>query len=202
MSFPTRVLLRFTWTGSPIAGFSERYDFELDSDGETAAREIAMRVAIARAQVLANNWSIWQVAVGRVAPKLSAKTGKHFAAFTKLQLCPEVGPAVGKLGTTDTPWQALYVLQKFQGASHPVARQLRGVPDTFFDGGVTTRGVQVVNKFFDFLLTVPQYEHRVNKTTGAMVASRLICSTIQRISSRRTGRPFLPLRGRRSKRPA
>lgn len=202
MSQNYRVVLRFAFQDTPLAGYSERYDFNDGGGGDSFATQKAAQLAQARRVVLSNTWIISRVTVGKVVPKLSTKTGKWFNAFTAIQLCPDLIGGKGFLGVADGPQAAIYVKQKFIGRSRTVARQMRGIPDSWWDGGQLTNGTGVLNAFFLFLLTIPQIEIVTSKATGSSFNANLLCSSIERISSRRTGRPFLPLRGRRSKRHA
>jgi hypothetical protein len=202
MSQNFRVTLLFADNFNPLAGYSERYDFNDGGSGQSFWTDTATQLVRARRIILSSNWQIQNVKISTVVPKLSAKTGKWFNAATQIQLCPGIDGGAGVLGVSDPTNTAFYIRQKYQGLSRTVARQLRGYPDTFWDQAKIQPTAGVINTFLGFLASIPQIEISTNKTTGASAAHNLMCSSIQRISSRRTGRPFLPLRGRRSKRHA
>lgn len=200
MSVNYRVVLRFSFQNPLICGFSERYDFNDGGGGNSFAQSVAQRIAQARRVVMSSSWRITRVTLGTILPKLSAKTGKYFNAFTMIQLCPDITGGAGFLGVADNPTSAIYVQQKFVGRSRTVARQMRAIPDTWWENATLQNSAGALNIFFTYLQSIPQIEVVTNKTTGSSSNANLLCSTLQRISSRRTGRPFLPLRGRRSKR--
>jgi len=202
MSQPFRVLLNFTFNGTLTAGFTERWDFDDGGAGQSYWMNAARGVVAARKNVLSQSWRISDVRIGTLAPKLSAKTGKYFTAFKNVQICPNIPGGNGMLGVGDTPNSAVYVRQKFTGASRTVARQMRGIPDTWWDNAALVNAAGGILSFFQNIKNYPQIEFVTNKTTGSATYNVVNCSDLERISSRRTGRPLLPLRGRRSKKHA
>lgn len=202
MSTNFRVTLRFTDNFQPLAGYSERYDFNDNGAGQSYMTNIANQLVRQRRNVLSSNWQISQVTVGTIVPKLSAKTHKYFNAQTLLQLCPGPTGGAGALGVSDPTNTAFYARWKFESNSRTVARQMRGYPDTWWTNAAPDPSAGALNKFYAFLLGIPLINIATNKTTGASTNQSSLCASTQRISSRRTGRPFLPLRGRRAKRPA
>lgn len=195
-----RGTLFFSFAGPPADGWTEKVDFVAPSN--SSAQTILQQIVTARQYTLSQSISIVGVKLATVASKLSTKTTKYFLAQTKIFLCPDVSVGKGFLSVVDTPNAAVLVQVEYTGYSRIGNYQVRGIPDTWWDGGALTPAAQAINFYFQFLGRIPMQLFHVNKTTGVLTPYPMQCAHLNRISSRRTGRPFGLLRGRRHKKPA
>jgi hypothetical protein len=195
-----RGTLFFSFAGPPADGWTEKVDFVAPDN--SSAQTIFQQIVTARRYTLSQSIMLSMFKLATVAPKLSAKTTKYFLAQTKIFLCPDVQGGLGFLSVVDTPNAAVLVQVQYNGYSRVGNYQVRGIPDTWWDGGALTPAAQAVNFYFQFLQKIPMQLFHVNRTSGALTIYPMQCSHLQRISSRRTGRPFGQLRGRRRKKVA
>jgi hypothetical protein len=193
-----RFTMYFNFPGPPADGWTEKVDFVAPST--TVAQTIAQQIATARRYTLSQSINIFAFKLATVAPKLSAKTHKYFLAQTKVFLCPDIQGGKGFLSVVDTPNAAVLVQVQYMGYSRVGNYQIRGIPDTWWDAGALTPAATAILFYFQFLQKIPMQLFHVDKTGGTLTIFAMQCSHLQRISSRRTGRPFGLLRGRRGKR--
>lgn len=199
---PTRykLVLVFNSSGTtPLWGFSE--SFYTNSDVVGDPRGWAQQVVDARRQILASCVSIVAAKLYQnLAPKLSAKTGKWFLSGTFMNLCPDLNLGPGQAGSTDTPAAAVLIQLYATAGARASNRQMRGIPDAVWQNCKVATGRGQFISFWQTLQSLGERIITVKASTGALTDSPIGCIKFARISSRRVGRPFGQLRGRRSKR--
>jgi len=203
MAFYRYTMFMQLGSASPPAGFSESWENSKDSD--QLARNEMDSLINARLFALSQSWSI---VGGRIA-KLSVGTGETGPiikqSLVQATVCPSA--LVGKLGDTDTPWtSALIEMVKFglvasNASTRPRFQQMRGIPDTWWDGAalaIPAADGASMQQFFNYIIHVARMG-QVRLTDGVLSLQRYRSICIKRISSRRIGRPFGLLRGRQSR---
>jgi len=195
--------LLFQFQEQPPCGFSESFEFNATSDA-AAATKLATWPA-KRVTWLAANWKI----VGFRLSKLSyaSVSGKCKKRYTPISVNACVTTPAGLLTAADTPYTAVlakftYIDQTFR----PRQYLARGIPDTWWTNASLVIPPFDGNKFlewFNFMKSIGGGGVVSSKGNPAASCSestsRLDQYCVQRIASRRIGRPFGLLRGRRSK---
>lgn len=183
----------------PSCSFTERWD--VTAATPAVAKGIADTISTARARMLSSSWIVLVTRIGELSVKIA--TPKNKLKQTVINLCPEIASKPGALGVGDSPNSAIYAKALFASGYKPRAQQFRGIPDTWWADAALAGGTvrPLVNRYANSLKTAGV--GRATITTGetpTVVVVALECMDVRRISSRRTGRPFALLRGRRSKR--
>lgn len=194
--------LLFTYQGSPPVGFSESIEFEADDD-DAAKGKIATWPA-QRVKWLASQWKIVGFRLALVT--LSGSGGTCKAKFTPIQIgaCP--GNPSGQLGDADTPFTGVLFRVDF---GVPIKRPRnyigRGIPDDWWTAGALAIPPAAGGKFlnwFNFMRAQKAGAFRFNPKHALPCEvnfTRWFSYCTQRIASRRIGRPFGLIRGRKSK---
>jgi hypothetical protein len=195
--------LLFNYQGTPSVGFSESFEFESSSD--TAAKSNLATWPAQRIKWLANQWKIVGFRLARVTG--SAVSGKCKKKFAPIQIgaCP--GNPSGLLSDADTPWTGvLFKISWGNPAQRPRMFIARGVPDTWWSGGQLSIPALDGNKFlawFNFMRSGAVQGAKgyfdPGYPTCTLVTTALSSYCSLRIASRRIGRPFMLIRGRKSK---
>jgi hypothetical protein len=191
-----RVYLLFNDTVNPTAGFSERYDITSSSDD--TAMVTAAQLKDARRSFLASNWTIVAVRLARLAPKSVGPACKIIAR--QVRLCPDISPGAGLAESMDIPAAAVFADFFYQGILKPSHRQFRGIPDIWWDAAALSGAKEAIETFCRRLKSFNHVRFVGSDNCTSLGAFPLKCCATRRISSRRVGRPFGLLRGRRSKR--
>jgi hypothetical protein len=194
--------LLFTYVGSPPVGFSESVEFFAATD-EAAKASIATWPA-QRRKWLAQQWKIVGFRLAKIT--LSGSGGTCKAKFSPVQIGACVGQPIGLLGDADTPFTGvLFRVAFIDPAKRPRQYIGRGIPDSWWTAGALSIPNADGNKFLTW------FNFMVSQKAGAFkfaAKKALPCPTdltnwdsycTQRIASRRIGRPFGLIRGRRSK---
>jgi len=195
--------LLFNYTGSPSTGFSESHEFFAATDSEAKSKIAAWPAE--RRKWLAQQWRIVGFRLSAIA--LVAQSGKCVKKYKPIAIGACVGTVVGLLGDADSPYTGVLVEIGFDfGDRRPRNFIARGVPDGWWTGGALSIPVGEGNRFlawFNFMRNTA-----VAATVFGVPTSDPPCSLtarawnqycVKRIASRRIGRPFGLLRGRRSK---
>jgi len=191
-----RVYILFNDTVTPTAGFSERYDIQAASDD--AAQAAAGQIKDARRDFLAQNWSVVAVRLARLAPKSVGPVCKIIAR--QVRLCPDISGGVGLVETMDIPAAAVFADFFYNGVPKPSHRQFRGIPDIWWDNAALSGAKEAIETFCRRLKALGHVRYIPADNCTSLGPFPLKCCATRRISSRRVGRPFGLLRGRRSKR--
>jgi len=195
------LLMQFNET-SPPAGFSESWENQETSDAQ--ARNQLNTLVNARKACLSNAWTILSGRISKLSYQASPSPGRIKQSLVQALTCP--AGVVGLLGASDTPWTAALIeMSKFTlpastASTRPRYQQVRGIPDTWWDGSALSipAGDQAaLQGFFTYLISIAQMG-QVRISDAALILQRYRGICIKRISSRRIGRPFGLRRGRRS----
>ena len=189
----------------PPSGFSESWEFERADDAE--ASSVALSMVGQRRQALSNNWSIRAVRLARLLPTGAGPTCRLRQEAVAIEGC--IADSQGLLGATDTPWTAIYVEMPTRQSTpsvglppRPRRYQMRGVPDSWWDGATQALSAEVgpaVGAWLGWVVnTLQAGDAKANPGCTSARIQRYSGHCIRRISSRRIGRPFGLLRGRRS----
>jgi hypothetical protein len=209
MSFYKTTLFIQAVAETPPNGFTESWSWEETS--ESSLFNHAAQLASERSKILSSSYQI-------VSYRIARLTGIQGGSFCTLKqslvqtaICPV--PLVGKLGVADLPAAAVLVSMAIAGLTinevpqvhRPRQWQLRGIPDTWWDGAalvIPAADKTKITNFCNFLTSVlfAGIVFGYPLCPDLNVQKYQSCCT-RRISSRRIGRPFGLLRGRRSKRP-
>jgi len=194
--------------GNPARGFSESWSWEQAS--ESALFNQAAQLASERSKILSQSYQITSYRIAR----LEGIQGGTFCTLkqhlVQTAICPV--PINGKLSEGDIPAAAVLVQMSLAQLTidgvpqvhRPRQWQLRGIPDTWWDGSVlaipAADKVKIQN-FCNFIVSI-LFAGVVfgYPLCPDLVVQKYQACCIRRISSRRIGRPFGLLRGRRSKR--
>jgi len=186
--------------GTPTTGFTESFDFQISSDGQ-AITEVSSWPA-RRALILSSSFTI----VGWRLAKYSASVvaGKCKKKLTSIQIDACLVPQVGTLGPQNSPYDGALVRMFRDDKGKAREWELRGIPDTWIDSGALTIPVMdmsLLNAWFASL--------KATAGIGKFIFGKTDCSNqgialftsicVQRLMSRRIGRPFGLLVGRRKK---
>jgi len=194
--------LLFTYQGSPPCGFSESFMFEAASD--LVAKGVIANWPGQRIKWLASQWKI----VGFRLASISNVTvsGKCKQVYTPVQIGACAGSPSGLLSDADTPFTAvLFKVMFADPAKRPRQYLARGIPDTWWTAGALTIPAADGNKFltwFNFMKAQATgaffyAPKKVPPCPTSLTPWSTYCTT--RIASRRIGRPFGLIRGRKSK---
>lgn len=197
-----KATLLFQFAGPPVCGFSESYEFEASS--VAAATAVAANLPAFRAGILSSSWQIIGYRLSAISYTYVSTPKPHCVKkYTPVKIIACISPITGALGVTDSPYAAVYYDISMVD---PVLRDrrmlIRGIPDTWWDGGVLVdpcpdAGAVVV--WFNAFKTagVGKAYALPSGCSPAFIGWNAYCP--KRIASRRIGRPFGLLRGRRSK---
>lgn len=189
----------------PPTGFSESWEFERTDD--TVAGSVALSMVGERRKALSNNWTIRAVRLARLLPAGSGPTCRLRQEAVNIEGC--IADAQGLLGATDTPWTAIYVEMPTRQSTpsvglppRPRRYQMRGIPDSWWDGAtqqIIAAAPPIIGAWLGWVVNTLQAGDA--KPNSGCTQARIQPYTghcIRRISSRRIGRPFGLVRGRRS----
>lgn len=204
-----RATMHFEGEFIPPTGFSESWEFNRTSDDE--AQQLALDMVGERKKYLSANWSIRSVRAARLTPNGNVSDCKIKAAAVQINGC--IQDAQGVLGPTDTPWTAIYIEIPSRQSTPSVATtprprryQMRGIPDSWWDGANAELSNEVgplTAAWMQWLVNVMKAgDAKANAGCSSLQIQPYMMGCVRRISSRRIGRPFGLVRGRRSKRPA
>jgi len=193
--------LLFNYTGSQPAGFSESIEFTATGDFSAGASLATWPAQ--RSTWLAQQWSI----VGfRLASVINdSVSGKCVQKFAPIQIAACPTPVVGQLGDADSPYAAVLFDIRFNDLAKRIRPFLaRGIPDTWWSTGavnIPAPDLAFFTAWFNFMVTQGAGAFKYNRLHNPPCPSSLtqwfsFCQ--RRIASRRIGRPFGLLRGRRS----
>lgn len=202
-----KATLMFEGEFLPASGFSESWEFERTTDEQ--ASSAALDAVGERRKALSQNWAIRSVRLARLLPTGSGPTCKIRQEAVSIIGC--INDSQGLLGPTDTPWTAVYIeVPTRQSAPsvglppRPRRYQMRGIPDSWWDGTnqeLTPAASPIIAAWMQWVINTLQAGDA--KNNAGCTATRIqpyVTHCIRRISSRRIGRPFGLLRGRRSAR--
>jgi len=199
----------FELSGTQPAGFSESWD--MISTDDTAALLMPGSWAKERVRILSEDWQLTAMRLTRLAAVAGTEGCELHQEIVEANVCRP--PETGTLGPADSPYSAVYITintrQSTPSSGKPPRPRrwlLRGIPDSWWDAGVLQRDgpvVAAVNRYMSWMITNFQ-AGQTAITLGCTDVRLLPYSSycIKRIASRRVGRPFDLLRGRRSNRPA
>jgi len=188
----------FEYQGQPPCGFSESYEFEASSVAVAKTRIAAMPTI--RIQWLASQWRIVGFRLAEVT--MSLVSGKCKKKFVPVSIGACAAGLDGQLGDADTPYTTVLATIKRQASGHVRNFMARGIPDTWWTTGQLTIPDDDRNRFTAWFNTMKN----TNKV-GVVFGNPSGCSAtldpwdsycFKRIASRKIGRPFDLLRGRRS----
>jgi len=198
----------FELSGDQPAGFSESWDMIATSD--QTALLMPGSWAKERVRILSEDWKLTAMRLTRLTAVAVTEGCALHQEIVEANVCRP--PEVGTLGPADSPYSAVYITintrQSTPSSGKPPRPRrwlLRGIPDSWWDAGVLQRDgpvVAAVNRYLSWLITnmeAGQTAILLGCTGVALLPYSSYC--IKRIASRRVGRPFDLLRGRRSNRP-
>jgi hypothetical protein len=208
-----RGTLLFNFNGPPPAGFSESYGFNDTNDGAAATN--VSNWANVRRNFLSNSWQIVGYRVAKVESYLKPASGPTAASCqfkytpVTIQACP--APVVGLLGVTDTPYTAVLIDFFRDDAKHPRTYMARGIPDTWWTAGALSIPIAdnaLLNAWFSYMKNTVGFgaldrgpnnlgPPKTTPSTCTLAIHPYVAMCVKRIASRRIGRPFDLLRGRR-----
>jgi len=191
-----RVYILFNEGQKPTAGFSERYDITAATDTEATTR--AGQIKDARRAFLASNWNVVAVRLAKLAAK--SETPKCKIISRQVRLCPDISGGAGLAGEMDIPAAAVFADFFYNGVPLPSHRQFRGIPDDWWDAAALTQAKEAIETFCRRLKALGHVRFIPSDSCTSLGGFPLKCCATRRISSRRVGRPFGLIRGRRSKR--
>jgi hypothetical protein len=206
--------LLFSFAGHPVCGFSESFGFEAPDD--QGAKDAVASWPAQRKNFLANQWAIVGYRISKVqsyrfVPDSPADPVCKFK-FTPVtvQACPVA--VAGALGDADSPYTC--VLYDFfrEDQKHPRAYLARGIPDTWWASahiGDPIPDQAAVDAWFAFMRVFWSFgaldrgpnntgPPKIPPTTCTLAIHHYKSMCLRRIASRRIGRPFDLLVGRRS----
>ena len=200
-----KVTLFFDGDFSPPTGFSESWEFDRTDDA--AAKSAALALVDPRRAVLAQNWSIRTVRLAKLLVIGSGPTCRLKQEAVSVEGCISAG--AGLLGGTDTPWTAIYIEMPTRQSTpsvglppRPRRYQMRGIPDTWWDGTnaeLSDEAGPLIATWMSHVINVLQAgDAKPNSGCTAVRIQPYTTHCVRRISSRRIGRPFGLVRGRRS----
>lgn len=194
--------LLFTYTGTPSCGFSESLEFQAAKDAD--ARVIIAAWPAERRKWLAQQWKI--VGFRLASLELSGSGGTCKKIYTPVEVGACVTTPIGLLGDADTPFTGVLFRVSFDNlAKKPRMYIGRGVPKTWWTGGKLTIPGDEGNAFLAWFKFVKKdkvgaFKFEKKKALPCptdMAFWNQYCTV--RIASRRIGRPFGLIRGRKSK---
>jgi len=197
----------FELEGTQPAGFSESWDFIATDD--PGALLMPSSWAKERVRILSEDWTLTALRLSRLSAVGDPGECGLFQQIVEANVCRPPDP--GTLGPADSPYSAVYITintrQSTPSSGKPPRPRrwlLRGIPDSWWDAGQLQRDgpvVASVNRYMNWLITNMQ----AGQTALAFACDQVhllpySSYCIRRIASRRVGRPFDLLRGRRSNR--
>jgi len=208
-----RGTLLFNFNGPPPCGFTESYGFQASSNSSAAAT--VSNWPTNRSVFLSSSWQIVGFRCAKVESYLKPASGTNPAkcAFkytpVTVQACP--APVPGLAGVTDSPYTAVLIDFFRDDAIHPRTYMARGIPDSWWTGGVLNIPIldqAAFGSWFNYMHNTVGFgaldrgpnnlgPPKTTPTTCTLGIHPYVSSCIKRIASRRIGRPFDLLRGRR-----
>jgi len=199
----------FELEGTQPAGFSESWDFIATDDNAALLQPSSW--AKERVRVLAEDWTLTAMRLTRLSGSGTPGACKLHQEIVEANVCRP--PEEGTLGRADSPYAAVYITintrQSTPSSGLPTRPRrwlLRGIPDSWWDTATLQRNgpvVAAVNRYLSWLITNLQAgSTRMGVSCSTLYLLPYSSYCIRRIASRRVGRPFDLLRGRRSNRPA
>jgi len=195
-----RVTFLFQASTTPPVGFSESWEMQFASDNLAAAAVPAL--VAKRATWLADGWVIAGARLSLLA--ITAGTGgKCKITYSPVLLAGCVLNVPGALSANDNPYAAIYFQFKRGSTGKRRVYLARGVPDTWFANGGVSIPAADGNKFlswFNYMKNSFSFGKAVGNapTCNAITIDPYTEYCLKRFASRRVGRPFGLLRGRRS----
>jgi len=189
----------------PPSGFSESWEFDRTDD--SAAKSVALSMVGERKKAMSQNWAIRAVRLAKLLPIGSGETCRLKQEAVSIEGC--ISDSQGLLGPTDTPWTAIYIEMPTRQSTpsvglppRPRRYQMRGIPDTWWDGAnqqLLPASEPVIAAWLQWVInTLQAGDAKINPGCTAVRIQPYASFCTRRISSRRIGRPFGLLRGRRS----
>lgn len=204
-----RITGMFELEGNQPAGFSESWDFVAGDD--QAALPMPSSWAKERVRVLSEDWTLSAMRLTRLAGSGTPGACVLHQEIVEANVCRP--PESGTQGPADSPYAAVYITintrQSTPSSGLPTRPRrwlLRGIPDTWWDASQLQRNgplVGAVNRYLSWIITNMQAgTTRMGVSCSTLYLLPYTAWCIRRIASRRVGRPFDLLRGRRSRRVA
>lgn len=208
-----RGTMLFEFLQAPVCGFSESFAFTAVDDDD-AKNAIATWPA-KRKTFLSQRWTIVGFRLAKVESFLPMVTPPKVAAckfkFTPVtvQACP--APVAGDLGEADNPYTTVLIDFFRDDKKHPRAYMARGIPDSWWSNSHISIPPAEQGNFDLWFLNMKNLYHfgaidRGPNNLGPPKEPPTSCNLqihpytsncVRRIASRRIGRPFDLLRGRR-----
>jgi len=202
-----RITGMFELEGTQPAGFSESWDYVATTD--QTALLMPGSWAKERVRILSEDWSLTAMRLSRLtAVGIPGDCALH-QEIVEANVCRP--PESGTLGPADSPYAAVYITintrQSTPSSGKPPRPRrwlLRGIPDSWWDAGLLQRDgpvVAAVNRYVNWLVqNMEAGQTALNFACDGVSLLPYTSACIRRIASRRVGRPFDLLRGRRSNR--
>jgi len=194
-----RGTLLFQRNLSPPCGFSESFEFQRASD--SGAASVVRSWPALRSRWLSSDWKIVGSRLASVTTTfVSPSTCKRKYTPVSVEACTL--DLAGLLGPADSPYTCVYVAFDRLSTGRKRVYFARGIPDTWWTGGVLSIPNADGNAFLQWF-TAMKSETKFGTLTatapGCSLANDVYTAyCVKRIASRRIGRPFVLLRGRRS----
>jgi hypothetical protein len=191
-------LLFNSTVGTPTTGFSEAFDFTASSDAQ-AITEVGQWPSRRKA-ILSNSFSI--VGFRLASYSTSVVAGKCKKKLKSIQIDACQPTVVGLLSSQNSPYDGALVRMFRQDKGKAREWELRGIPDTWIVSGALSIPVLEAGAlltWFQQMGTGGAFGNFTFDKTNCSGANVTPFTTMcpQRLMSRRVGRPFGLLRGRR-----
>lgn len=199
-----RLTGQFELEGTQPAGFSESWDFVAADDD--AALQMPSSWEKERVRILANNWTLSGMRLAQLVGSGSPGGCVLHQLAVEANVCRP--PAPGTQDDADSPYAAVYVTintrQSNPSSGEPPRPRrwlVRGIPDAWWDQAQLQRNgplVGAINRYLNWMIQNMQ-AGTTRQALGCTTLHFLRYSSwcIKRVASRRVGRPFDLLRGRR-----
>ena len=191
--------LLFQFQNQPPCGFSESFEFSSTSDNTA-------KLAVSGWPTWRKKWlsSDWKIVGFRLSKETTSLVGtKCKKKFVPVQIGACVGSPAGELGNADSPYTAVYFKITSAGSPHVRVYLARGIPDTWWSAGALNIPPADGNAFLLWFNQMKGGVFQVGVNTPQLSGCsqdfhlwQSYCSV--RIASRRIGRPFGLLHGRRA----
>jgi hypothetical protein len=197
--------LLFSYVGQPPVGFSESIEFTAETD--TDARNKIASWPEQRKAWLASDWRIIGFRLALISHTSTGGICK--AKYTPIQIAACAGNLLGDLGNAETPFAGVLFRVSFGvGVKRPRMYVGRGIPNTWWTAGALSIPPDEGGKFlgwFNFMRSQKAGAYLYNPKHALPCEpqfTRWFSYCTVRIASRRIGRPFGLIRGRKSKKKA
>jgi len=199
-----RLTGQFELEGTQPAGFSESWDFVAADD--QAALQMPSSWEKERQRILSEDWTITGMRLAQLAGSGTPGACVLHQLAVEANVCRP--PASGTQGRADNPYAAVYVTintrQSTPSSGQPPRPRrwlVRGIPDDWWDQAQLQRNgplVGAINRYMNWIIQNMQAgTTRMGVSCSTLYFLPYSSWCIKRIASRRVGRPFDLLRGRR-----